>query len=469
MTFRFTSAVKSKIKVPNRRFQIKLRSFHIKVFISQNEYNTVNTKYQAFYLVTNSLHFDVKSNTSKIAVLTLGCAKNIVDSEELLEQIDHSDYTVTKNAANADVVVINTCGFIQDAKKESIETILQSVELKKQGKLKKVIVMGCLSERYKSELQKEIPEVDAFIGANKINSVTKKLGIDFKCELLGERHLTTPRHYAYLKIAEGCDNPCSFCAIPLMRGKHVSKPIERVIKEAQRLAALGVKELILIAQDTTYYGLDLYGRRSLKQLLGKLGNVDGVEWIRLMYAFPAKFPEKILDVFIDNDKLCKYIDMPVQHISDNILKSMRRDISSCATYKLIDKIRKKVPGIALRTSLIVGYPNETDKEFQELIDFVKEVEFDRLGVFTYSIEEDTHAFGLGDPVSDDEKQTRRNMLMEIQSEISYKKNQSFTGKKIRILVDSKTSSTAFCRSEYDAPEVDNEVIVESADKMKIGN
>ena len=411
----------------------------------------------------------MKPNTPKITVLTLGCAKNVVDSEELLKQIDHSDYTITENAANADVVVINTCGFIEDAKKESIEAILQSVELKKQGKLKKIIVMGCLSERYKSELQEEIPEVDAFIGANKIDSVTKELGIDFKYELLGERHLTTPRHYAYLKIAEGCDNPCSFCAIPLMRGKHVSKPIERIEKEAQRLAALGVKELILIAQDTTYYGLDIYGKRSLKQLLEKLGNVNGIEWIRLMYAFPAKFPEDILDVFVDNHKLCKYIDMPVQHISDKVLKSMRRGISSRATYKLIEKIRKKVPSIALRTSLIVGYPNETDKEFGELVNFVKEVEFDRLGVFTYSVEEDTHAFDLGNPVQNDEKQVRRNMLMEIQSEISFKKNQSFTGKEIRVLVDSKTSSTAFCRSEFDAPEVDNEIIVELADKMKMGN
>ncbi len=410
----------------------------------------------------------MKTKTSNIAVLTLGCAKNIVDSEELLKQIDHSNYTITKNIANANIIVINTCGFIQDAKKESIETILQSVDYKKQGILKKVIVMGCLSERYKTELHKEIPEVDAFIGVNKINQVTKELGIDFKYELLGERLLTTPRHYAYLKISEGCNNPCSFCAIPLMRGKHVSKPIERIEKEAQQLAAIGVKELILIAQDTTYYGLDIYGKRSLKRLLEKLSNVNGIEWIRLMYAFPKNFTEDILDVYVDNHKLCKYIDIPIQHISNKVLKSMRRGISSRATYKLIEKIRKKVPGIALRTSLIVGYPNETEKEFNELVDFVKEVEFDRLGVFTYSAEEDTPAFDLGDPVFDDEKQARRNILMQIQSEISFKKNQSFIGKKIRVLVDSKTKSTAFCRSEFDAPEVDNQIIVESANMMKVG-
>jgi ribosomal protein S12 methylthiotransferase len=411
----------------------------------------------------------VKLNTSKIAVLTLGCAKNVVDSEELLEQIDHSDYELIQNPNEADVLVINTCGFIQDAKKESIDTIIQAAELKKQGKLKKIIVMGCLSERYKSDLQKEIPEVDAFIGANKIEQVTQELNIDFKYELLGERHLTTPRNYAYLKISEGCDNPCSFCAIPIMRGVHISKPIERIIKEAQRLAVLGVKELILIAQDTTYYGLDIYGKRSLNTLLEKLNDINGIEWIRLMYAYPAQFPLEILDAFIDNDKICKYIDIPVQHISDNILKSMRRGISSRATRELIEKIRNKVPGVAIRTSLIVGYPGEGEDEFNELTAFVQDMEFERLGVFTYSQEEDTHAYDLGDTVPEEVKQARKDTIMQIQRDISYKKNRAMIDTEIKVVVDRVENSIAYCRSEYDAPEIDNEVIVESPAGMKEGN
>lgn len=411
----------------------------------------------------------MKLNTSKIAVLTLGCAKNVVDSEELLEQIDHSDYELIQNPNEADVLVINTCGFIQDAKKESIDTIIQAAELKKQGKLKKIIVMGCLSERYKSDLQKEIPEVDAFIGANKIEQVTQELNIDFKYELLGERHLTTPRNYAYLKISEGCDNPCSFCAIPIMRGVHISKPIERIIKEAQRLAVLGVKELILIAQDTTYYGLDIYGKRSLNTLLEKLNDINGIEWIRLMYAYPAQFPLEILDAFIDNDKICKYIDIPVQHISDNILKSMRRGISSRATRELIEKIRNKVPGVAIRTSLIVGYPGEGEDEFNELTAFVQDMEFERLGVFTYSQEEDTHAYDLGDTVPEEVKQARKDTIMQIQRDISYKKNRAMIDTEIKVVVDRVENSIAYCRSEYDAPEIDNEVIVESPAGMKEGN
>lgn len=411
----------------------------------------------------------MKSNTSKIAVLTLGCAKNVVDSEELLEQIDHSDYELIQNPNEADVLVINTCGFIQDAKKESIDTIIQAAELKKQGKLKKIIVMGCLSERYKNDLQKEIPEVDAFIGANKIEQVTRELNIDYKYELLGERYLTTPRHYAYLKISEGCDNPCSFCAIPIMRGVHISKPVERVLKEAHRLAVLGVKELVVIAQDTTYYGLDIYGKRSLKILLDKLNNVEGIEWIRLMYAYPAQFPHEILDTFIDNDKICKYIDIPVQHISDKILKSMRRGITSRATRELLETIRSKVPNVALRTSLIVGYPGEGDKEFNELVNFVQDMQFERLGVFTYSQEEDTHAFSLGDTVPEEVKQARKDTIMEIQKDISYGKNQKLIDTKMKVVVDSVQNSTTYCRSEFDAPEIDNDIIVESAAGMKEGN
>ncbi len=410
----------------------------------------------------------MKLNTLKIAVLTLGCAKNVVDSEELLEQIDHSDYELIQNPNEADVLVINTCGFIQDAKKESIDAIIEAAELKKQGKLKKIIVMGCLSERYKNDLQKEIPEVDAFIGANKIEQVTRALNIDYKYELLGERHLTTPRHFAYLKISEGCDNPCSFCAIPIMRGVHISKPVERVLKEAQRLALLGVKELIVIAQDTTYYGLDIYGKRLLKTLLDKLNDVEGIEWIRLMYAYPAQFPLEILDAF-DNDKICKYIDIPVQHISDKILKSMRRGITSRATRELLETIRSKVPNVALRTSLIVGYPGEGDKEFNELVSFVQDMQFERLGVFTYSQEEDTHAFSLGDTVPEEVKQARKDTIMEIQKDISYNKNQKLLGTEVKVVVDSNQNSTAYCRSEFDAPEIDNEIIVESAAGMKEGN
>lgn len=411
----------------------------------------------------------MKTITPKIAVITLGCAKNVVDSEELLKQIDSSDYNIVSNPDEANVVVINTCGFINDAKSESVDTILQAAELRKSGKLDKLIVMGCLSERYKADLQKEIPEVDAFIGANKIDVVTNELGINFRYELLGERYLTTPSHYAYLKISEGCDNPCSFCSIPIMRGKHISKSLERVVKEAERLTVLGVKELILIAQDTTYYGLDIYGKRSLKELLECLCKIDEVEWIRLMYAYPAKFPLDILDLFVGNYKLCKYIDIPVQHIADKVLKSMQRGISSCETRKLLEKIRSKVPGVALRTSLIVGYPTEGEKEFDELVDFVKEFEFDRLGVFSYSQEENTIAEPLGDPVPDEIKEARRNKIMEIQSEISFKKNRNLIGSKIKVIVDSKTVSAAYCRSEFDAPEVDNEIIVEPPANLKVGN
>lgn len=406
--------------------------------------------------------------SKKISILTLGCAKNTVDSEELLKQIENSGYKIVINPEKADVLVINTCGFVEDAKEESLDAIFEAVELKRKGRLEKIIVMGCLSERYKSELVKEIPEVDKFIGTNKIDSVAEELGIRYKNELLGERHLTTPKHYAYLKISEGCNNPCSFCAIPIMRGKYQSKPMERVILEAKRLALLGVKELIVIAQDTTYYGLDLYGKRRLHELLNKISDIEGIEWIRLMYTYPARFPLELLEVF-DNDKICKYIDIPLQHISDKILKSMRRGISSKSTKKLIEMIRKKIPGVAIRTSLIVGYPLETDKEFNELLKFVKETEFERLGVFTYSMEEDTYAERYGDPVPKDVKEERKNQLMEIQQEISLKKNSKFVGKELKVLVDSKMKKIAYARSEFDAPEIDNEIIIETDNQVKTGN
>lgn len=405
----------------------------------------------------------------KINVLTLGCSKNTVDSEVLMRQLQLNNWELADEPSEADITVINTCGFIEDAKNESIQTILQAVELKKAGKLKKVIVMGCLSERYASELQKEIPEVDAFIGANKMEQVVTTLGGESKIELLGERMLTTPKHYAYLKISEGCDNPCSFCAIPIMRGKHTSKPMERILLEAQRLGALGVTELIVIAQDSTYYGLDIYGKRMLAGLLEKLNAITGVEWIRLMYAYPAKFPLDILDVMNAGENICKYIDMPIQHIADSVLKSMRRGISSRSTRELIETIRTKVPGIALRTTLILGYPDESEGDFEELLAFVKETRFDRLGVFTYSQEDDTAAFPLGDPVPHEVKEERKRLIMEAQKQISLERNQALIGKSIRIVIDQKDGDVSIGRTAQDAPEIDNEVMVHNSPHYTVGN
>ncbi len=408
-------------------------------------------------------------NKEKINIITLGCSKNVVDSEVLMSQLRHNKFDLTSEADDADVAVINTCGFIEAAKQESIDTILQAVEMKKEGKLKKVIVMGCLSERYASDLRKEIPDVDEYIGANKMDQVVQTLGGDYKYELLGERLLTTPQHYAYLKISEGCDRPCSFCSIPLMRGNHVSKPMERIVLEAQRLAALGVKELIVIAQDSTYYGLDLYNKRVLAEVLRQLEKVDGIEWIRLMYAFPTGFPINVLEQFNENPKLCRYIDMPVQHVADPVLASMRRGITSKKLRELISNIRTKVPGIALRTTLIVGYPNEGEKEFEELLEFVKEVKFDRLGVFMYSLEDGTTAYSLGDPIPQPVKEERHKLIMEVQREISRQKNEHLIGKKLRVLIDSKESNIVFGRTEFDAPEVDNEVTIQSVANVAVGH
>ncbi|HLX13430.1 MAG TPA: 30S ribosomal protein S12 methylthiotransferase RimO [Bacteroidota bacterium] len=401
-----------------------------------------------------------KAKKDKVHLLTMGCSKNTVDSEVVMAQLRANNWELTENPEDAGIGIINTCGFIEAAKNESIQTILQAVEMKKQGKLNKVIVMGCLSERYANELRKEIPEVDAYIGANKMDEVVRTVGGEYKDELLGERLLTTPRHYAYLKISEGCDNPCAFCAIPIMRGGHVSKPMERVLLEGKRLAALGVKELIIIAQDSTYYGLDMYGRRALPELLERLAEIDGIEWIRLMYAFPAKFPMELIDTFKRTPKVCRYLDMPIQHISDSVLKSMRRGISSRALRELIGTIRAEVPGIALRTTLITGYPAETEEDFAELLEFVKETKFDRLGIFTYSQEDDTFAYPLGDPIPEEVKENRRNLIMEAQREISLARNESIVGKTMRILVDQKEGATAFARTEHDAPEVDNEVTID---------
>ena len=395
----------------------------------------------------------------KVNIITLGCSKNTVDSEVLMHQLRENHFQLSSDGS--DIAVINTCGFIEAAKQESIDTILEAVALKKEGRLKKVVVMGCLSERYAAELREEIPEVDLFIGANKMDQVVKALGGDYKYELVGERELTTPRHYAYLKISEGCDRPCSFCAIPLMRGKHVSKSPERIALEARRLSALGVKELVLIAQDSTYYGLDLYGRRVLADLLAKLGSIDGIEWIRLMYAFPSGFPLDVLEQFNCNPKLCRYLDIPVQHAADSVLESMRRGIGSRQLRDLIATIRDAVPGIALRTTLIVGYPGEGEREFDELLEFVHEIRFDRLGVFTYSPEEGTTAYPLGDPVPTVVKEERRVRVMEAQQRISAEKNEAMIGSCVRVLIDESSGGTSIGRTQQDAPEVDNEVIIGS--------
>ena len=404
----------------------------------------------------------------KVHVITMGCAKNVVDSERLMAQLRLSDVDLTLHPEEADVAIINTCGFIEAAKQESIDMIIRNVRLKSRGKLKKVYAMGCLTERYKADLQKEIPEVTRFFGSNEMPAVLKELGADYRHQLLGERMLSTPAHYAYLKISEGCDNPCSFCAIPIMRGRHVSRPMEAVVDEATRLAGQGVKELVVIGQDTTYYGLDTCGTRALSQLLQRLADIDGIEWVRLMYAFPAKFPEDVLDVIAGHPHVCKYIDMPVQHVADPILKSMRRGISRRALLALIDRIRKVIPDIALRTTLIVGYPGETQKEFKELFDFVNEVQFDRLGVFAYSREDGTGAFELGDPVQAAEKERRRSAIMEAQLAISKKKNRLLINTTRRVLLDRTDGRMFVGRTEKDAPEIDNEVLVPAVGKLTVG-
>jgi ribosomal protein S12 methylthiotransferase len=364
----------------------------------------------------------------KVNVTTLGCPKNIVDSEYLLGQLKHSNIQLVANAEDADTIIINTCGFIKDAKQESIDAIMEAVVKKNRGELKKIVVMGCLAERFKKELAAEIPEVDSFFGTNQLRDVLKDIDVDYKSELLGERFLTTPTHYAYLKISEGCDNPCSFCAIPLMRGQHRSKPIGDVVHEARLLAEKGVKELIVIAQDTTYYGLDLYGERRLAKLLGELNGINGIEWIRLMYAYPAKFPLDVIEAFQKFPKLCRYIDIPIQHHSDSVLKSMRRGMTERSTRDLLLRLKNEISGLALRTTLIVGYPNETEGDFKTLCDFVKEMHFHRLGVFTYSTEEGTAAFELVDSVSEEIKLERQAAIMEIQKNISEQHNESLIGK-----------------------------------------
>jgi ribosomal protein S12 methylthiotransferase len=397
---------------------------------------------------------------NRINVVTLGCSKNVYDSEVLMGQLKASGKDVV-HEQEGNVVVINTCGFINNAKEESVNTILHYMQKKEDGEVDKVFVTGCLSERYKPDLQKEIPNVDQYFGTTELPGLLKALGADYKHELIGERLTTTPKNYAYLKIAEGCDRPCSFCAIPLMRGKHKSTPIEDLVAEAEKLAANGVKELILIAQDLTYYGLDLYKKRNLAELLEHLVKVDGIEWIRLHYAFPTGFPMDVLDVMKREPKICNYLDIPLQHISDAILKSMRRGTTQEKTTKLLKEFRSKVPEMAIRTTLIVGYPGETEEDFQTLKNWVKEMRFERLGCFTYSHEENTHAYNLEDDVPEEIKLQRANEIMEIQSQISWELNQEKIGQEFKVVIDRKEGNYFVGRTEYDSPDVDNEVLIDA--------
>jgi ribosomal protein S12 methylthiotransferase len=395
---------------------------------------------------------------NKINVVTLGCSKNVYDSEVLMGQLRASNKEVV-HEEEGNIVVINTCGFINNAKEESINTILEFVQKKEDGLVDKVFVTGCLSERYKPDLQKEIPNVDEYFGTTELPGLLKALGADYKHELIGERITTTPKNYAYFKIAEGCDRPCSFCAIPIMRGKHRSTPMEDLVTEAEKLAAKGVKELILIAQDLTYYGLDLYKKRNLAELLQKLVKVEGIEWIRLHYAFPTGFPMDVLEVMRTEPKICNYLDIPLQHISDSILKSMRRGTTKAKTTKLLEEFRAAVPEMAIRTTLIVGYPGETDEDFQTLKQWVKEMRFERLGCFTYSHEENTHAYNLEDDVPEEVKMDRANQIMEIQSQISWELNQQKIGKEFKVVIDRKEGGYFVGRTEFDSPDVDNEVLI----------
>jgi ribosomal protein S12 methylthiotransferase len=398
---------------------------------------------------------------NKVNVVTLGCSKNTFDSEVLMAQLKANKFDVEHESMSddAEIVIINTCGFIDNAKQESIDTILRYAQAKNDGEVDKVYVTGCLSERYREDLENEIPEVDAFFGTRELPRLLKTLKADYKQELVGERLLTTPSHYAYFKIAEGCDRPCSFCAIPLMRGKHVSTPIEDLVASAKSLAAKGVKELILIAQDLTYYGLDIYKKRALADLVSQLSDVEGIEWIRLHYAFPSGFPMDVLDVMNEKSNVNFYLDIPLQHGSTKILESMRRGITREKTEALVEEIRAKVPNIAIRTTLIVGYPGETKAEFQEMYEFVEKMRFDRLGVFTYSHEENTHAYSLEDDVPEKTKRERADKIMELQSGISYELNQEKIGKTFKVLFDRVEGDYFIGRTEFDSPEVDNEVLV----------
>ena len=399
----------------------------------------------------------------KVSVITLGCAKNTVDSERLLRQLQLNNLDLRTNPSEADTVIINTCGFIEAAKEESINTIMNAVASKKSGITKRIFVAGCLSQRYKNDLQQEIPEVDVFFGTEDYEKIVKELGGELKKNLLGERIVSTPSHTAYLKISEGCDHPCSFCAIPIMRGLHKSKSIEDLVAETEFLARNNTKELVLIAQDTTDYGKDLYNKRNISELVSRLTEVKGIEWIRMMYAYPSRFPDNLIDEIKNNEKVCKYLDIPLQHISDNILKSMRRGITSRQTRELLSQLRNEIPGLVLRTTFIVGYPGETEEDFQELCDFVEQFKFEKMGTFTYSQEENTESYKLGDPIPDDIKKERQSRLMEIQREISSEKNSELVGSELKVLVESIEGDVYVGRSYRDAPEVDGEILINSND------
>lgn len=406
-----------------------------------------------------------------MGVVTLGCSKNLVDSENLITQLRGNDYEVVHNSADpANIIIVNTCGFIDRAKEESVDTILHYVAEKKGGNIDKLYVTGCLSQRYRDDLEQEIPEVDAYFGTLEMPQLLARLNADYKHELIGERLISTPSHYAYMKISEGCNRTCSFCAIPLMRGKHVSKSVEDLVKEAQGLAKKGVKEIMLIAQELTYYGLDLYKKRALPELLDALAAVEGIEWIRLHYAYPSKFPLEIFDAMARNESVANYLDIPLQHASDTVLHRMRRQITQAETVALIEEARRKVPGIAIRTTMLVGFPGETEEEFEQLCDFVQRMQFERLGVFMYSHEENTSAHDLEDDVPAEVKQERANRIMEIQMEISLAKNEAKIGQTFKVLFDRKEGEYFVGRTEYDSPEVDNEVLVAAKDNyVRVGD
>ena len=408
----------------------------------------------------------------KVNIVTLGCSKNLVDSEVMLTQLKGNGLEATHESVKDDsnIVIVNTCGFIDNAKQESIDTILRYAEAKEEGEIEKLYVTGCLSERYKEDLETEIPQVDAYFGTMELPLLLRRFNATYKQELVGERITTTERHFAYMKISEGCDRPCSFCAIPLMRGKHVSRPMEELVKEAQSHARNGTKELLLIAQDSTYYGLDIYKKRNLSELLKRLSDVEGIDWIRLHYAFPTGFPMDILDVMAERDNICNYLDMPLQHGATNMLKKMRRGTTREKTEQLLATIREKVPGIALRTTLIAGHPGETEEDFQEMLSFVEKSRFERLGIFTYSHEEQTHSHSFEDDVPEVVKHERANIVMKIQEHISYEINQEKVGKEFKVLIDRKEGPNFIGRTEFDSPEVDNEVIIEAPDNyLRIGD
>jgi len=405
---------------------------------------------------------------TRVHVITMGCAKNLVDSEKLMAQLRLGNVEITPTLEEAEVAVVNTCGFIAAAREESIDMIIDTVRRKAGGGLRRVYAMGCLTERYREEIIGEIPELDGVFGSNDLPGVLQALGADYRTELLGERLLTTPSHTAYLKVSEGCDHPCSFCAIPLMRGGHRSRPAAEILDEAARLAGRGVRELVVIGQDTTAYGLDLEGRRTIAPLLRRLGDLPGIEWVRLMYAYPAQFPEDVADALAEHPHLCRYLDLPVQHASDTVLRSMRRGITRRATLELLDALRRRVPGIALRTTLIVGYPAETERAFEELLDFVRDVRFDRLGVFTYSQEEGTAAHPLGDPVPAAEKLERQRRVLELQGRISLERNEALVGTTVRVLVDRREDGAWMGRTERDAPEIDHEVVLHAGRPLQAG-